>query len=70
MEQEAVANLERGLLDVFVRAMGRVAGLEGDDFAPSELAERGAGLARVEPVFEEGAAGDIGEQDDLAAETV
>ena len=62
MEQQAVANFERGLLDVLVRAMGRVAGLEGDDFAPSALAERGARLARLEPVFQKGAARNLLEQ--------
>ena len=59
MEQQAVANFERRLLDVFVRAMGRVASLKGDDFAPSALGERGARLARLEPVFQEGAAGNL-----------
>src|SRR5579863_5291643 len=69
MEQEAVADFERGLLDVFVGAMGWIAGLEGNDLAPSEVAELRAGRARVEPVFEKGTAGDVGEEDDLAAET-
>jgi len=48
--------------------MGRIACLEGDDFAPSEVAELRPRLPRIEPVFEEGAARDVSKQDDLTAE--
>ena len=47
VEQEAVHDLQRGLLDVLVRAVDGVAGLEADDCPPTPLRERGAGLRRV-----------------------
>src|SRR5258708_4672800 len=68
MEEEAVADFERRLLDVLVRAMGRVAGLEGDDFAPAIRAELSTGRARVEAILKKGAPRDLVEQDDLTTQ--
>src|SRR5579883_75971 len=69
MKQEAVADFERGFLDILVRPMGRVAGLEGDDLAPAEFAKAGPRLARFEPILKEGAARNIVDEGDGAAET-
>ncbi len=55
---------------MLVRAMGRITGLERDDFFPSALAERSARLARLEPVFHEGAAGDVVDQNHAAGEAI
>jgi hypothetical protein len=44
VDEEAVGDLERALGEVLVRAVDRVAGLEGDDALPAALLE---GLARL-----------------------
>src|SRR5262249_54148305 len=68
MKQEAVANFERRLLDIFVSAMGRIAGLESDDLTPAILAEFRSSLSRLQAILEESAPGNFVEQDNLAAE--
>ena len=70
MQQQAVANFQRGLLDVLMRAMGRVASLERDDFFPSALAKSGAGCARLQSILHESAAGNFFEQRHGPAEAV
>ena len=47
VEQQAIDDLQRGLLNVLMRAMDGVTGLESDDCAPMSLCERCAGLRRV-----------------------
>ena len=51
VQQQAVADLERRLLDVFVRAMNRIPRLESDDPAPSTLGEERARRCRIAPEF-------------------
>src|SRR5580693_8228617 len=47
MDHQTVADFERGLLYILVRAMSRVASLEGDDFFPSPLAKHRTRLSRL-----------------------
>src|SRR5258708_2542140 len=50
MQQQAIDDLKRTLLDVFVRAMDRVARLEADDGAPAALGKGGTCLGGSEAV--------------------
>ena len=50
VQQQAVDDLERGLLEVLVRAVHRVARLEADDALPLALGERAARVGRIERV--------------------
>ena len=68
MEQQTVADFERGLLDILVRAMSRVAGLEGDDFFPSAIRETRARVWRGSRGYsQKGAARDLLDQRDSPA---
>ena len=53
MQEQAVHDLERALLDVLVRAVDRVARLEADDGAPAALLELGARLRGRQAVLRE-----------------
>src|SRR5260370_27914758 len=70
MNHQAVAYFERRFLDVFVRAMSRIAGLERDDLFPSTLAKRRAGLPRLARELEKSAPRYLFDQRYLAGETV
>ena len=50
MDQQSVDDLERALLDVLVRPVDRVAGLEPDHGLPATLGELGPRLGRRQPV--------------------
>src|ERR1700683_1392809 len=69
MQQEAVADFQRRFLNVFVRAMSRVASLERDDLFPSTLAKCRASLARLEAILEEGAPRYVLDKSHATAET-
>ena len=51
VQEQAVHDLQRALLDVLVRAVDRVAGLEPDHALPAPLGERGPGLGRGQAVL-------------------
>ena len=70
MNHQAVADFERGFLDILVRAMGRVASLERDDLFPSTLAKRRARLPRLARKLQERAPRYLFDQRDFAREAV
>ena len=53
MEEQAVDNLHRALLDVLVRAVDRVPRLKSDDRLPAQPLELGSRRLRVTPVLNE-----------------
>src|SRR5580704_730773 len=70
MDHQTVADFERGLLYILVRAMSRIASLEGDDFFPSALAKRRTRLSWLTRKFQERAPRYFFDQRDSSREAI